>query len=89
MAPSINRRGAKRTMRLISLSVSLEIQGLVRASCMNRRLVGLMPAVKPGSSNGAVPLTMPTRVSRSGIFNAQGQHMARRRNTRKRQSGLA
>jgi hypothetical protein len=71
MAPSMNWRGVKRAMRPINRSVSLESQGLVRASWMNRRLVGLMPAVKPGSSNGAVPLTMPTRVSRSGIFNAQ------------------
>jgi uncharacterized protein YecE (DUF72 family) len=56
MAPSINRRGVKPAIRPINRSVSLESQGLVRASCMNRRLVGLMPAVKPGSSNGAVPL---------------------------------
>lgn len=76
-------------MIAISRSVSLESRGLVRASCMNRRLVESVPADGSGSSNGDVPLTMPTRVSRSGIFNVQAAAYGPPPDIRERQSGRA
>jgi hypothetical protein len=48
IACAMKRRGQYRTMQPISRSFSLESQGLVRASCVKRRLNGLIAADKPG-----------------------------------------